>query len=86
MTESSLHYKRVLLKLSGESLADESGRGISETESRDIAAQIKQAHASGCQIAIVNGGGNILRGATFSGNNAMAVSYTHLTLPTILLV
>ncbi len=76
MTESSLHYKRVLLKLSGESLADESGRGISETESRDIAAQIKQAHASGCQIAIVNGGGNILRGATFSGNNAMVEEAT----------
>lgn len=80
MTESSsepqLQYKRVILKLSGESLADGGGRGISSQEMSDIAKQIKEAHASGCQIAIVVGGGNILRGAQFSGANALVQEAT----------
>ncbi|MCC9644715.1 UMP kinase [Rhodopirellula sp. JC740] len=67
--EGDLRYRRVILKLSGESLA-ESGKGISGNELLAIAKQIKAAHESGCQIAIVNGGGNILRGASFSGANA----------------
>ena len=69
--DSSIHYRRVILKLSGESLADAGGRGISGQEMGEIAAQIKRAHDSGCQIAIVIGGGNILRGAQFSGSNAL---------------
>ncbi|GAA5509790.1 UMP kinase [Novipirellula caenicola] len=69
--QSHLHYKRVVLKLSGESLADSGGRGISGEESGEIARQIKLAHDTGCQIAIVIGGGNILRGAQFSGSNSM---------------
>ncbi len=69
--QSSIRYRRVILKLSGESLADSSGRGISAQEAGEIAAQIKIAHATGCQIAIVIGGGNILRGAQFSGSNAL---------------
>ncbi len=66
-----LRYRRVILKLSGESLADGGGRGISGEEAGDISRQIKLAHDSGCQIAIVIGGGNILRGAQFSGSNAL---------------
>ncbi|MEM9367029.1 MAG: UMP kinase [Planctomycetota bacterium] len=66
----TLRYRRVILKLSGESLAAEGKRGISGDELADIARQIQQAHASGCQIAVVIGGGNILRGAQFSGANA----------------
>jgi uridylate kinase len=69
--QPQLQYRRVILKLSGESLADGSGRGISGEEAGEIARQIKQAHESGCQIAIVIGGGNILRGAQFSGRNAL---------------
>ena len=69
MTERT-KYTRVVLKLSGESLADAGGRGISAKESSEIAQQIKQAHGSGCQIAVVIGGGNILRGAQFSGSNS----------------
>jgi uridylate kinase len=71
-----LHYRRVILKLSGESLADSGGRGISGEEAGQIAAQIKRAHESGCQIAIVIGGGNILRGAQFSGSNALVQEAT----------
>lgn len=67
----SLHFNRVVLKLSGESLADSGGRGISAHEAGEIARQIKQAHDTGCEIAIVIGGGNILRGAQFSGSNAL---------------
>lgn len=72
----NLRYKRVILKLSGESLADSSGRGISGDEAGHIAKQIHSAHASGCQLAIVIGGGNILRGAQFSGNNALVQEAT----------
>ncbi len=68
--ETPLRYRRVILKLSGESLADPSGRGISGKELLAVARQVKSAHQSGCQIAIVNGGGNILRGAAFSGRTA----------------
>ncbi len=66
-----LRYKRVILKLSGESLADSGQRGISGDEVVGIAKQIKQAHDSGCEIIVVIGGGNILRGAAFSGANRM---------------
>jgi uridylate kinase len=69
--QPQLQYRRVILKLSGESLADGSGRGISGEEAGEIARQIKQAHETGCQIAVVIGGGNILRGAQFSGRNAL---------------
>jgi uridylate kinase len=72
----SIQYRRVILKLSGESLADGGGRGISGEEAGQIAQQIAKAHESGCQIAIVIGGGNILRGAQFSGNNALVQEAT----------
>lgn len=62
-------YKRVILKLSGESLAHSGERGISMDEVTVIAKQVKQAHALGCQIALVVGGGNILRGAQFKGSS-----------------
>ena len=74
--DKPLRYRRVILKLSGESLADSSGRGINGEEAGAIARQIRQAHASGCQIAIVIGGGNILRGAQFSGTNALVQEAT----------
>lgn len=68
--KSNLRYKRVILKLSGESLASGGERGISGDEVDHIAGQIAQAHASGCEVAVVVGGGNILRGAQFSDTNA----------------
>ncbi len=72
----SLRYRRVILKLSGESLCRSGERGINGDEVQAIAAQIKAAHESGCQIAIVIGGGNILRGAQFSGANACVQNAT----------
>ncbi len=64
---SKLRYKRVILKLSGESLSAAGDRGISGSEVAQIAAQVKSALDTGCEIAVVIGGGNILRGAQFSG-------------------
>ncbi|MDX1948374.1 MAG: UMP kinase [Pirellulaceae bacterium] len=58
-------FKRIVLKLSGESLSHEGERGIGMDEVVHIARQIKQAQDVGCQIALVVGGGNILRGAQF---------------------
>lgn len=75
-SSSNLRYRRVILKLSGESLADGGGRGISGDETGEIAAQIRQAHESGCEIAIVIGGGNILRGAQFSDGNSLVQEAT----------
>lgn len=68
--ESRAPYRRVLLKLSGESFAQRGERGISMTEVSLIAAQTMQAANRGVQIAIVIGGGNILRGAQFTAGNA----------------
>ena len=54
-------YRRVVLKLSGESFAHAGERGISMEEVVDIARQIHQTAQMGCEIAVVIGGGNILR-------------------------
>lgn len=54
--------KRILLKLSGESLSARQGFGISVDAAEPILSQIKQLHDSGIDVAIVVGGGNILRG------------------------
>lgn len=55
-------YKRVLLKLSGESLMGDKTSGIDEKRLSDYARQIKEASGLGVQIGIVIGGGNIFRG------------------------
>ena len=61
-------YKRVLLKLGGESLAAEDGGfGIDQAALNNIASEVSEAKNLGVEIAIVIGGGNILRGATASG-------------------
>lgn len=55
-------YKRILLKLSGESLAGESKQGINTERLAQYAEQIKKIAQKGVQIGIVIGGGNIFRG------------------------
>lgn len=57
-----MEYKRILLKLSGESLAAGAGQGIDTERLNVYARQIKDAVVSGVQIGIVIGGGNIFRG------------------------
>ncbi|MDR0954702.1 MAG: UMP kinase [Rikenellaceae bacterium] len=60
-------YKRVLLKLSGESLQGAQGYGLSPQVLSSYAAQIKEASELGVQIGIVIGGGNIFRGLSGIG-------------------
>lgn len=61
-------YKRVLLKLSGESLMGSQAYGIDQQRLLDYAIEIKQAVELGVQIGIVIGGGNIFRGLSGSAN------------------
>ena len=59
-------YKRVLLKLSGESLAEEGGFGIDVEAIKNLANEVLDGKNLGVEMAIVIGGGNIFRGATAS--------------------
>jgi len=63
-------YKRIILKLSGESFVPPGQRGISMQEVVDIAGQTYRAAQLGVEIGIVIGGGNILRGAQFTAGNS----------------
>ena len=70
-------YKRVVLKLSGESLAGDQGFGISPSVVEDIAAQIRKVREHGIDVAVVVGGGNIWRGLAGSakGMDRAAADY-----------
>jgi len=57
-----MKYKRILLKLSGESLMGEKQYGIDETRLAEYAKQIKEVAQQGVEMGIVIGGGNIFRG------------------------
>src|SRR5882757_5250569 len=59
-------YKRVLLKISGEGFCHEGGFGIEAVELEGIARQCVEVARMGVQLAIVVGGGNFIRGATFA--------------------
>ncbi|MEL7239841.1 MAG: uridine monophosphate kinase, partial [Planctomycetota bacterium] len=59
-------YKRVLLKISGEGFSGDDGLGIENAPLKEIAQQCNEVVAMGVQLAVVVGGGNFLRGATFS--------------------
>jgi uridylate kinase len=61
-----LKYKRILLKLSGESFCKAGGFGIDGQQLASLAERIIQIQKLGTQIAVVVGGGNFLRGETFS--------------------
>lgn len=73
-----MKYKRVLLKLSGEAFKGEREYGIDPQFLLFLAHEIKSAHALGCEIAIVIGGGNIFRGlaASENGMNRVTADYT----------
>lgn len=71
-------YKRVLLKISGESFCREGESGISMSEVSAITQQIKDVMQSKVQLAIVCGGGNILRGKQFADiSEAIVPSTAH---------
>src|SRR5262245_33975352 len=65
-------YRRVVLKLSGESFGHSGGKsGISIDETLNIANQLKRVHARGVELGIVIGAGNILRGSQFSDRKSV---------------
>ena len=57
-----MKYSRILLKLSGESLAGKENHGIDDTVLKEYAKQVIEVVQKGCEVAIVVGGGNIFRG------------------------
>ena len=63
MTQSTPHYKRAILKISGESFSTPGILGIDPDELNTIARQIVDAAKLGTELAVVVGGGNIIRGA-----------------------
>lgn len=63
---TKVKYKRVLLKLSGESMLSDSEFGFDQDAVESLCEDIKEAQALGCEICLVTGGGNIFRGATLS--------------------
>ena len=63
MEEKTLRYKRVVLKLSGEALSGkQGGSGIDTSTLKATAEELRDVHATGVQIGLVVGGGNIFRG------------------------
>lgn len=70
-------YLRVLLKLSGESFCRAGENGISMAAVGSISAQVKSVVAAGVQLAIVVGGGNILRGREFSTVGSIKPATAH---------
>ena len=59
-------WRRVLLKVSGEAFSGEGKAGIDGSAVHELAEEISEAAATGVEIAVVNGGGNIVRGAQVS--------------------
>jgi len=72
-----MKYKRIMLKVSGEALAGDEGFGISPRMLSFLAGEIEQVHKLGLQIAVVVGGGNILRGipASAEGMDRSSADY-----------
>ena len=71
-------YKRVVLKLSVESLAGDQGFGINPAVVEAIAKQIKRVHEEGIEMAIVVGGGNIWRGLAGSAKGMERASADYM--------
>jgi uridylate kinase len=66
LSETPLRWNRIVLKLSGEAFAGEAGHGIDPDTVRMIAEEVLSAHRLSVEVAVVVGGGNIVRGAQVS--------------------
>ncbi len=67
-------YKRILLKLSGEAFAGDSGFGINPDRVQQIADEVTRVHKMGVEVGIVMGGGNIFRGLEAASSGMDRVS------------
>jgi len=75
---AKLVYPRALLKISGEALAGGGGSGIDFGIIDRLTEELKQVSASGAQLGLVVGGGNIVRGAQASGQGMDRVSADYM--------
>lgn len=71
---SSSTYKRILLKLSGEQLAGKYEFGVDPEIASFLAAEVKKVVDTGCQVVMIVGGGNMVRGAEMAGNGIRRVT------------
>ena len=71
-------YKRVLLKFSGEQLSGKHEFGIDPEVARYIATECKKIAETGCQLVLVIGGGNLIRGSEASGTGIKRVTADHM--------
>ena len=65
-SKRKLRWKRILLKLSGETLSGKGETGLDIAAIQYVAREIREIHARGCEVAIVIGGGNFIRGENLS--------------------
>ena len=73
-----MHYKRILLKLSGEALMGSRQYGIDPIRLAEYASEIKEVVDNGIQVASVIGGGNIFRGVSGASNGMDRVQGDHM--------
>ncbi len=78
MTENKTHFKRILLKLSGEALLGDQAFGIDPAMLDNVASEVSSVHKLGVQVAIVIGGGNIFRGLQSAAYGVGRVSADHM--------
>ena len=71
-------YKRVLLKISGEALAGDAGRGLNFDVISAVSDAIKQCVDMGVQVGVVVGGGNFWRGVKDGGDKMVRVRADHM--------
>jgi uridylate kinase len=71
-------YKRVLLKISGEQLAGKYDSGFDTEHAEWLAREVKKVTDKGQQVAIMVGGGNIVRGAQIAGHGIHRVTADHM--------
>lgn len=73
-----MSYKRVLLKISGEQLAGKYDSGFDTEHAEWLAREVKKVSEKGQQVAIMVGGGNIVRGAQIAGHGIHRVTADHM--------
>lgn len=73
-----MSYKRVLLKISGEQLAGKYDSGFDTEHAEWLAREVKKVTEKGQQVAIMVGGGNIVRGAQIAGHGIHRVTADHM--------
>ncbi len=78
MNDARLHYRRILLKLSGEALMGNGDYGIDPDVLTRIANELKDVRALGVEVGIVIGGGNIFRGAGLARAGMDRVTGDHM--------